>query len=639
MDLLHSAVIGNPQPQAWSSAVWRRVGESGLGVVVGLRDLDGAPTAGRRLMTFFGEWNFEGLSWEDVYAGWQAAIEEVKEFLSIAVVVVRGEELLVLTSGEASVALLREHKRQWLIDGGEPQPVLMGNHHPGDVLILATRAGRTLCPDIQHLQVPGSEEFASRIAGRVAQVPDGALLWVESRSPQERVEKTEVEDGEKVGVVAGEAEDQSNEVVQLPVASEEVVANSANVDANQNDKNQDDGRFLFKQRASQTGEMPSQRWGWLKAWQEQRKAKMIGLAVAGFLVIAVIGLLVWGGAQRRAADQALLGTLRTELATVSGLSDAQRAEKRARAAALKGEVEVVPVKTAEGERARRELLTQVEAFLEEVAGEQQLSSIPAWFDFRLIAPDFIAQAAAVNSDTAIFLDQESGRILQLNLISKQGEVMRVTFPGAQAVAIQGTSYFVIKDKEVWQGSLAGGEPTLYATMADAQKPVAAQVFGDFLYVLDPPARALWRVGAGEDGAIAATNWWRAPAGLELDRLQSLAIDGEVWVTSDAGQIARLVRGDRLDFALSEMPEPIAHRALVATNPTENMLYFLIPEEKRLVATDKNGVYWQAVVSDDLAASSSIFVGSEPGTVYILSGTILQRVVVPPLPTADSPTQE
>jgi hypothetical protein len=211
-----------------------------------------------------------------------------------------------------------------------------------------------------------------------------------------------------------------------------------------------------------------------------------------------------------------------------------------------------------------------------------------------------------------------------------------------------------------RGVLAIGAPKLLATLADTQymmddvgrlwrfdsrgirevnirdrqfrEPVDIAVFINNLYVLDRANGQVWKYEPSADGNYngAAIAFLAQPLGPGIAR--SIAVDTDVWVTTDEGQLMRFrraggsVTASRVDFAIRWSGEAL-RPTIVQAREEENWIYVLDPNARRVAQLQRDGreVTRIALPTElEPAIGFALIQGPSGNVVVSLHGTRLAR---------------
>src|SRR5690606_22261598 len=77
----------------------------------------------------------------------------------------------------------------------------------------------------------------------------------------------------------------------------------------------------------------------------------------------------------------------------------------------------------------------------ETAAETRLVSVPLFFDFRLVQPNFLSSRASIDRTSAVFLDTSQSLALSLDVRTKRTETIQVPSVNAVLDAVSNAATF------------------------------------------------------------------------------------------------------------------------------------------------------------------------------------------------------
>jgi hypothetical protein len=162
-------------------------------------------------------------------------------------------------------------------------------------------------------------------------------------------------------------------------------------------------------------------------------------------------------------------------------------------------------------------------------------------------------------------------------------------------------------------------------------PSHIYAYANRVYVLDQGANQIFRYDPINYGQTPES-WFAAQTPVNLNGVQSLAIDGDIWLLYTDGLLLRYSQGLQVNFALeSSIPllgEPVD---LAVGNQSDSLVYLADRSEQRILVFDKQGVFQrqlQAAEGDPLAGLSGLFVDETSDVMYILTRSALYQHALP-----------
>jgi len=166
--------------------------------------------------------------------------------------------------------------------------------------------------------------------------------------------------------------------------------------------------------------------------------------------------------------------------------------------------------------------------------------------------------------------------------------------------------------------------------------VAMAAFEGRLYLLAPSANQVWRYWSRDGGYPGqAEPYFSTGAPQSLAGARDLAIDGNIYVLSGDGEVAKYFDGEAVPFQVAGVPDPSPHFTALVVDPErkDGPVYLADGADGRVVILDSGGGFLA-----QLRASSGLFRGvhalalDDTGArLFFLAGGGLYVVSLPPLP--------
>ena len=138
-----------------------------------------------------------------------------------------------------------------------------------------------------------------------------------------------------------------------------------------------------------------------------------------------------------------------------------------------------------------------------------------------------------------------------------------------------------------------------------------------IYVLDKKGNQIFKF-VGEGDSFEKSNYLQNDQMVDFSKVQSLAIDGSVWIISLDGSIFKFTRGKRDDFKISGLDKPFVNPTKIFTNTDMDNLYVLDNGNSRIVVLNKEGVYQAQYQSSILKTAKDFEVMEKDKKIYFLS---------------------
>lgn len=366
----------------------------------------------------------------------------------------------------------------------------------------------------------------------------------------------------------------------------------------------------------------------------RRNLRFILLGLLATAVIAAGGGYFWYGRHQQQVEAATaLQPLQEKIQTVRSTVEQDPIAARANLQQVIEDLKPWEVAFKEKPVALRQLqavTNEAQMLYDEISGREEFSELPVFFNGRNDQLDIVITESSVLEESAVFYDAQK----------KQGAV--VTFADATVTPftteIEATVSDVAaraSDNTMWllSNAIHQAKPTqsnidLTERVASADRLSSStllSVFGESLYIFNPTERTIFKYTETDDTFGEPTRWLRSVPGLDFEQIASMVVDGDIWLTSQTGEIFRLRSGNRQDFTINGLAQPFDDTIYLFTTEASDKLYLLEPKRSRVVVLTKDGEFLREVTSSSLAAASQIIVNPAETALLAISGSTVYRV--------------
>lgn len=165
--------------------------------------------------------------------------------------------------------------------------------------------------------------------------------------------------------------------------------------------------------------------------------------------------------------------------------------------------------------------------------------------------------------------------------------------------------------------------------------VDLSVYGSRLYTLDPKTNDIYRHDEADGGFTAGTGWLN-DTDASLENGVSIAIDGEIYVLRNNGNVTRFSAGVKDDgFSLSDIDPALNSGTAIYTDENTENLYVLDSQNSRVVVFTKEGKLVAQYTSNTFDNLRSMAVDEANNRIYVLSGTRVYEVELQDAPEAEA----
>ncbi len=286
-----------------------------------------------------------------------------------------------------------------------------------------------------------------------------------------------------------------------------------------------------------------------------------------------------------------------------------------------------------GEAARRSATDEgrLAALRDEIAGLlDRIANVSV--DLARIAPGAKPSQLAATANGLYAADPGAGRLwrifgepVETGIVLQKGQ-RSVGAPMAVST-LEDVIFSIDDQRRVWR---AQGNTIVEVTPPDTDKWKSVSGLAMFvgnLYVLDSQSGQLWKHEPGASGRFGpAVPFMAVP--LPPNTARSVAVDGDVWIVTTAGEVLRLRRqglataAGRIEFTPrwdGEAVRPVAVQAL----ESQRSLYFLDQSGKRVVRMTRDGRETARFeISPDLDGPTAFYVSEGQQVAYTIHGSKL-----------------
>lgn len=206
--------------------------------------------------------------------------------------------------------------------------------------------------------------------------------------------------------------------------------------------------------------------------------------------------------------------------------------------------------------------------------------------------------------------EDANRLIEDELILDADD-----FPRYQTIVFQTTDNSVIE--------LINGQPTVMKTADPAGwiKGTDIETYLRFLYVLSPENNQIYKYER-------LANRYTAPAEYnvngDLEGSIDMAIDGNIFLLKEGGEVMRLLRGEVVPFTIRHLPDDALMNATKIYKVFDGHLYFLDPKAGRVIVATPGGgggegsyVQQYILEGDQIGDLKDIFVDNEETKMYVI----------------------
>lgn len=222
-------------------------------------------------------------------------------------------------------------------------------------------------------------------------------------------------------------------------------------------------------------------------------------------------------------------------------------------------------------------------------GEPQL-----FYDVNLLKKSAVVSGFSLDGENMAIVDQVGKSIFSLDLTSKNGAILAGgdSFAGVSSIGLHGDNIYVLTSAGVSQVSISHKASTPTNIVKDRKWGTISVLvsFGGNLYLLDKEKSRIWKYVATDNGFSDLKEYLNPDTLPDLTHAMNMAIDGSVWLGTNNGSILKFTQGQVATFVTQGVDPVFGSNLLVYTDDTDNNLYVLDANNKRVVVLEKSGTY-------------------------------------------------
>ncbi len=280
---------------------------------------------------------------------------------------------------------------------------------------------------------------------------------------------------------------------------------------------------------------------------------------------------------------------------------------------------------------RAEICTQLRSKIEQLSLKVRKVTVTEPSEITTLDPFFTTEQSGmvkINTTLLIFSPNTS-TITAFNLLTnEQKQLATPATTGFVAAAVPKESDFVLfitTDQRLIR--YTPNDTTFRAlsfSFPSSSVMVSAVVYNRRLYTLDKNNGQLWRFEAIRAGYGAGTSWIKS-APLPTGEAHDVAIDGDIFITTEQGKVRKFANGLEQAFPQEEISPALASAVKIWTYQDMTFNYLLDTAEKRLVVTDKTGRLVKQITTTAFNAPSDMVIDEVNKTAYIVDGSKVLKI--------------
>lgn len=286
--------------------------------------------------------------------------------------------------------------------------------------------------------------------------------------------------------------------------------------------------------------------------------------------------------------------------------------------------EELPQNSKKRKETRENLLNEIQVLLAKLQHIVDIDN--PFFITDLLNQD--SQAATQNlfalGDNLYTFNPQNNLIYKINAENKAVEIIDSTIPAPNHLEIgvqknKDSILFYHTGKSLFEFGLENKTgKTIDIILENSEQELKdIDLYNQRLYLLDVKNNQIWKHLPTLSGYARGAPWLKE--NLDITSASSIAIDGEIYLAKNNGELWRLANGYKENFEVKIDPI-LSSPAKIWTSPETKYLYILEPATKRLIVLDKNGKLKIQYRSNQFDNLKDFVVLEKEKKIYLLCGT-------------------
>lgn len=369
---------------------------------------------------------------------------------------------------------------------------------------------------------------------------------------------------------------------------------------------------------------------------DQITKRKIWIVVGGtaLLVLGALGVAVWRQQEQARLTQQYTTAITAPLALkteASQLINSDPIKAREKANQAIEELEQLVPQFRTNRQLTDTLAAEISAaknFATEISGKQELSEPQIFFDLRLTDSSFVATTMTATGKTLFFLDKEKRQVVMLDTETKQSSLLSFTTTAIPVGWTATSNQLYLLGDGLQSYDLEKKSLESLKTSGDSDRDgTALKMFGNYLYVLNPIKRNIFRFTLGKAGLSEGIGWITDKKDLDFSQVHDMAVDGSIWLTTKTGEVKKYTQGRPQTFTIEGLETQFNSPLIISTSETQSNLFILEPNQNRLVILTKEGKLVKEVKSAALGAATGLAATDDQTAVYVLSGSVVYVIPI------------
>ncbi len=150
-------------------------------------------------------------------------------------------------------------------------------------------------------------------------------------------------------------------------------------------------------------------------------------------------------------------------------------------------------------------------------------------------------------------------------------------------------------------------------------------YNNSVYTIDTTNKKIYKHSATQSGFNQGTAWNKSGEA-RLASAQSVAVDGELYILKNNGEVRKWYRGEEQGWSLAPVEPALTTATQMIVPAKGDELFILDSLGKRVLIFDKTGAFKEQLVATEWKNPSSLAVSLNGKTLYLLDGQLIYQII-------------
>jgi len=601
-------VTGLPQVNGWSQAISHPSGS--LFCVLAVQGQN-ANSIGKNLTEFLlsKEINNSATLHNVLLDLLQKAREELCK-VQLACLIISSENRVIAATHKGSIFLKRNEKIGEIIFSDGDLKIIEGSFQKNDVFALSTEKAKIIFPEIKEELKNSTEKIATKLISSLQEQEDSALAAIALLEHSEEV----------IEVKKSTSPIKNIDLEKLKKKTRVLVGYFKKIKLN---KIKSFSKKIFK-KPSFMGD---------KVDEEQKNNIQLFLKIGFIIITILVATISWKQQSLKKELEPITPVLENIHQRFENLKDKESDDSvaiRTEARSLLKELEDLISQNQDKKYTLEEIkknYQEIQEFSESISGIETQGPLDPFFDLRLADPSFVAKQTAISNETLFALDASGKFGITVDLKNKKTSKFSLENMSKEANSIAINEDYIFAIGNGIHSFELSGEKTHKQLKEEGDSDrdgTILKLYGSYLYILNPEKRNIYRYLLKDDELSEPIGWLIDKQDLDFSSIESISIDGDMWITDKKGNIFKYTQGKKQEFSVKNISEEFDGPIKIATSEESEYLYILDKNKKKLTVLQKDGEFVREIVSESLASGENI-VASKDNEVLVISGSLIYKI--------------